>query len=38
MNKNNKAKARDDKICRSCYWWNFKDKKCEKPFDCERRK
>ena len=32
---------RDDRICRSCSWWNMKDKICEKrpPFDdCERRK
>lgn len=30
---------RNDRVCQSCYWWNFKDKVCEKKyFECERRK
>ena len=25
------------KKCRSCYWWNFADSKCEKKyFKCEK--
>ena len=35
---NNKKWARNDHICRSCYFWNMKDNKCEKIFECERPK
>ena len=35
---NNKKWARNDHICRSCYFWNMKDNKCENIFECVRPK
>ena len=33
---NNKKWFRDDHICRSCYFYDMKEHKCTKIFECDR--